>query len=114
MAYLIASGKKSTPTDTGIRIVSNIERWPYKTAGLATKRRKNPNDYGPRALILRKIDPKTGETAPTGEFIHGNNNRKSLGKYASKGCMRMDNTVIKEMATLVKKGDIVIIKRDEE
>lgn len=113
-AYLIASGKKSTPTNTGIRIVTNIEQWPYKTAGLATKRRKNPNDYGPRALILRKLDPKTGETAPTGEFIHGNNNKKSLGKYASKGCMRMDNQVIRELAKQIKKGDLVIIRRNEE
>ena len=97
--YLIASGKKSTPTDTGIRIVQNIEKWPYRTAGIATKRRKNPNDYGPRALILQKFNPLTGDTSPTGEFIHGNNNPKSIGKYASKGCMRMDNEVIKELAT---------------
>lgn len=113
-AYLIASGKKSTPTNTGVRIVTNIEQWPYKTAGIATKRRKNPNDYGPRALILRKLDPQTGETAPTGEFIHGNNNKNSLGKYASKGCIRMDNQVIRELAKQIKKGDLVIIKRNEE
>ena len=112
MAYLIASGKKSTPTDTGIRVVTNIESYPYRTASPNTKRYKNPKDYGPKALILRKVDPKTGETSPTGEFIHGNNNPNSIGKYASKGCMRMDNEVIKIIAKQVKKGDIVVIKKD--
>lgn len=114
MAYLIASGKKSTPTNTGVRIVTNIEKWPYKTAGLATKRRKNPNDYGPRAIIVQKLNPITGEKSSTGEFIHGNNNPKSLGKYASKGCIRMDNQVIRELAKQIKKGDLVIIKRSED
>lgn len=112
MAYLIASGKKSTPTDTGIRVVTNIESYPYRTASPNTKRYKNPKDYGPKAIILRKVDPKTGETSPTGEFIHGNNNPKSIGKYASKGCMRMDNEVIKIIAKQVQKGDIVVIKKD--
>lgn len=94
-AYLIASGKKSTPTEIGVREVLNIESWPYRMASKSTKRYKNPNDYGPRALILQKLDPITGEKSPTGEFIHGNNNPKSLGKYASKGCIRMDNEVIR-------------------
>lgn len=112
MAYLIASGKPSTPTDVGIRVVTNVETYPYRTASPKTKRYKNPRDYGPKALILRKVDPKTGDTSPTGEFIHGNNNPSSLGKYASKGCMRMDNEVIKIIAKQVEKGDIVVIKRD--
>jgi len=112
MAYLIASGKPSTPTDMGIRVVTNVETYPYRTASPKTKRYKNPRDYGPKALILRKVDPKTGNTYPTGEFIHGNNNPSSLGKYASKGCMRMDNEVIKIIANQVQKGDIVVIKRD--
>lgn len=107
--YLIASGKKSTPTDTGIRVVSHIEKWPYKSAPAITKRRKNPNDYGPNAIILLKIDPQTGETSPTGEFIHGNNKPESIGKYASKGCMRMDNEVIKILSQQVKRGDIVVV-----
>ena len=108
-AYLVATGKKSTPTDTGVRVVKNIESYPYRTASKNTKRYKNPRDYGPKALILEIIDPKTGKQTPTGEFIHGNNNPSSLGKYASKGCIRMDNEVIREIASQVEKGDIVLI-----
>ena len=72
-AYLIASGKKSTPTETGARVVTHVETYPYRTASPRTKRYKNPRDYGPKIICLRKIDLRTGETAPTGEFIHGNN-----------------------------------------
>ena len=112
-AYLVATGKKSTPTSTGVRVVKNIETYPYRTASKNTKRYKNPIDYGPKALILEIVDPKTGKQTPTGEFIHGNNNPASLGKYASKGCIRMDNEVIKEIASFVKKGDIILITAGE-
>lgn len=110
-AYLIASGKTSTPTETGARVVTHVETYPYRTAPKITKRYKNPRDYGPKIICLRKINLQTGETAPTGMFIHGNNNPRSLGKYASKGCMRMDNEVIKYLANKVKKGDIVLIQK---
>ncbi len=110
MAYLVASGKPTTPTDKGVRIVSDTETYPYKSAPRSTKRYRNPRDYGPRAIILRILDPLTGETKQTGEFIHGNKDASSIGKYASKGCIRMDNEVIKKLANLVKRGDIILIK----
>ncbi len=109
-AYLIASGKPRTPTDKGVRIVTHIESYPYTKAPAGTRRRRKPNDYGPKIICLNKIDPETGNQSSTGEFIHGNNNPASIGKYVSLGCMRMDNEVIKELAKEVKRGDIVIIK----
>ena len=109
-AYLIASGKPRTPTDKGVRIVTHIESYPYTKAPAGTRRRRKPNDYGPKIICLNKIDPETGIQSSTGEFIHGNNNPASIGKYVSLGCMRMDNEVIKELAKEVKRGDIVIIK----
>lgn len=110
-AYLIASGKKNTPTDTGLRIVTHIESYPYKNAPKTTRRYRKPNDYGPNIICLNKVDSITGKTTPTGEFIHGNNNIKSLGKYASLGCIRMDNSVIKKLSKIVKKGDLILIKK---
>lgn len=110
-AYLVASGKKSSPTDTGVRVVTHIESYPYKTAPLITKRRKEPWNYGPKIICLNIIDPKTGRKSPTGEFIHGNNNPNSLGKYVSLGCIRMDNEVIKKLSKEVKPNDIVIITK---
>ena len=110
-AYRVASGKKSSPTDEGIRVVTHVEKYPYKTAPESSKRRQNPNDYGPRVICLETVDPDTGVRGKTGEFIHGNNNPKSLGKYASKGCIRMDNSIIKKIAQEVQKGDFVLIKK---
>ncbi len=108
-AYLIASGAKDTPTTTGIKAVTHVESYPYKSAPKTTKRYKNPKDYGPRIICLETVDPETGKRGVTGEFIHGNNNPASLGKYASKGCIRMDNEVIKQLAKEVKHGDFVLI-----
>ena len=110
IAYMIASGKPSTPTSKGVRVVTHTETYPYRTAPAHTKRRRNPSAYGPKIILLNKLDPNTGEKSDIGEFIHGNNNFDSLGRYVSHGCMRMDNEVIKQLAAEAKRGDIVIIK----
>lgn len=112
-AFLVASGKKRTPTQTGVRVVTHVETYPYKSAPESTRRRRKPRDYGPKIICLEKIDPETGAKSSTGQFIHGNNSPNSLGKYASLGCIRMDNEVIKSLAKQVKRGDIVIIKEQE-
>ena len=109
IAYSVASGKKSSPTDTGVRIVTHVETYPYRTAGKNTKRRRNPRDYGPNIICVEKLDPVSGKRSITGEFIHGNNNPASIGKYASLGCVRMDNDVIKDLSKQVKRGDIILI-----
>lgn len=110
-AYLIASGKKSTPTSIGVRVVSHVESYPYRGAPAGSKRRRSPGAYGPRIIILENLNPKDGTKSPTGEFIHGNNNASSIGKYASNGCMRMDNDVIRELSNQVKRDDIVLIQK---
>lgn len=110
-AYLIASGKKSTPTSVGVRIVTHTETYPYRYAPRKSKRRRHPRDYGPNIICVNKLNPKTGEQSSTGEFIHGTNNPASIGKYASHGCMRMDNDIIQILAKEVKPGDIIIIKK---
>lgn len=109
--YSVASGKKTSPTSTGIRKVSHIETYPYDKAPAGTKRRKSPKAFGPNILILTTIDPKTGkDLGSNGEFIHGNNNPASIGTYASHGCVRMDNEVIKQLAKEVKAGSYVLIQ----
>ena len=114
-AYLIASGKKSTPTDKGVRIVTHKETFPYRGAPRRSKRRRAPRDYGPMIICLNKINPKTGEQSSTGEFIHGCRSYEKTfeltpDRYVSHGCMRMDNEVIKALAPTVEKGEIIIIK----
>lgn len=112
--YHVASGKLNKQgksiTGTGLRRVHHIENYPYKCAP-GTKRSRNPKAYGPNILYLTVINPKTGaEQGSNGEFIHGNNDTSSIGKYASHGCIRMDNDVIKQFAKEVEKGTLVLIK----
>lgn len=109
-AFLVASGKKSTPTPKSMYSVLRVETYPYKSAAVSTKRRKSPKSFGPNILILGEINPKTGEKVETGIYIHGNNDYKSLGHYESKGCIRMDNQVIKKLAKQIKSGHFVLIK----
>ncbi|MBO5738920.1 L,D-transpeptidase [bacterium] len=107
----VASGKHSTPTKAGIRKIINIESYPYQKAPESSKRYKNPSDYGPRIIILAIIDQQTGEISGyNGQYLHGTNNPSSIGKYASKGCIRMYNKTIKELSTKLKKGQYIIIK----
>ena len=108
-AYLVASGKNSTPTKTGLRVVTHVESFPFKSAPASTKRRKKPWDYGPRIICLETIDPETGKRGITGQFIHGNANPESIGKHASLGCIRMDNGIIKKLAKEVKRGDLILM-----
>jgi lipoprotein-anchoring transpeptidase ErfK/SrfK len=110
-AYVISSGKSSSPTHEGVRVVSHVETYPYQTAPKTSKRRKHPKDYGPKIICLEVIDTKTGEKSSDGEFIHGTSNPNTLGKHVSHGCVRMDNEVIKELSTQVKRGDIVIFQK---
>lgn len=110
-AYLVASGKPKSPTKEIVSIVSHVEKYPYKTAPPHTKRHRSPRSFGPKAIILNKLDTITGNQTSSGQFIHGNNDVSSLGKYESLGCIRMDNEVIKELAKKVKHGDIVIFRK---
>ncbi len=109
-AFLVASGKKTSPSKKGIFAVTHVESYPYRFAPRRAKRRRNPSAYGPKIICLETVNSVTGERGVTGQFIHGNNDAKSLGKYASLGCIRMDNEIIKRLAAQVKRGHFVLIK----
>lgn len=110
IAYSIAKGKKSTPTHKGLRRVLFVDIAPYKKSP-GTNRSRNPRPYGPRVIVLEIINPATGETFQTGEFIHGNgDNDTSMGYDKSGGCMRLSNKGAIAVGKYVKPGDYVLIK----
>lgn len=111
IAYSVASGKKSTPTSVGVRLVSHVESYPYKTAPPLTNRRKKPSAFGPNVIILTMYDARTGLKWNNSEYIHGTDDPESLGKYSSHGCIRMDNDVIIKLSGQVKRGDVIVMKR---
>ena len=108
--YSVATGKKSTPTDKGLRQITHVETYPYKNAPSHTKRRKTPAVYGPRIIFFEGVDSVSGNKFNVDEFLHGSNDPSCYGKHVSKGCVRMKNDVIKEMAKTVKRGLYVLIK----
>ena len=109
--YPVAIGKSSTPTKTGLRMINNIEKYPYSAAPKTTKRAKNPRDYGTHLLNLSIVDTETGRlTGNNGQYIHGTNNPNSIGKSASKGCIRVYNHVIDTLAKNLSKKQYVLIR----
>ena len=109
-AFLVATGKKSTPTHKAIKIVSHVEKYPYSKAPKTTKRRKHPGAYGQRLILTKIIDPKTGQLSDNGEYIHGTNDPNSIGNYASGGCVRASMEDIIYLSSFVKSGDVIVYK----
>ena len=108
--FPIASGKNSTPTKPGLRIIADIEDYPYEKA-YGTKRKKNPNDYGNHVLRLKNVDAKTGKIiGEDGQYIHGTFKPNSIGKKVSNGCVRVYNNVIDTLAYQLDKDQYVLIK----
>lgn len=112
-AYLIASGKESTPTPTGLRIVTHVEKYPYSTAPKRTKRRRYPRDYGKYVVCLNIVDPNTGAQRTTSVFIHGCKSYYQTfeavpSRRVSHGCIRMAEEGIEEVKN-VKPGTYVRI-----
>ena len=84
--YPVAVGKSSTPTPRGSFTIVN--------------KAVNPGGaFGTRWLGLSK--PHIG--------IHGTNNPVSIGKAASKGCVRMHNKDVEELFKLIPVGASVRI-----
>ncbi len=78
----------------------NSSTKPYKTCGQAQS----------AEITLFGSDKPANISRINGQFIHGNNNPASLGTYASLGCVRMDNGVIKKLAQEVERNTYVLIK----
>jgi len=97
----IAVGTGDTPTPVGDFYLLELLKPP------------NPNgDYGPYAFGLsgfsEVLDGFAGaDTAVIG--IHGTNNPSALGTDVSHGCIRVENSVITEIATAVPLGTPVTI-----
>ena len=106
-AYKTACGAAKTPTPKGISIVTDIQDYPYSTLSPATKRYKNPDDYGPNILELKSVNPETGAIVDNGIFIHGTKNPYAIGKKVTHGCVRVHNKDIMYLVTKIKIGQYV-------
>ena len=104
--YRVAVGKISTPSPTGeFKIVRRVSDPAYYHKGQVIGA-GNGNPVGTRWMGL----------SVKGYGIHGTNQPNSIGKAASKGCIRMGKQDVEELFALVDVGDDVQIRaqRDQQ
>jgi len=109
--FPIAVGKRPKDRFYGIFQISAKAKWPSwrPTPSMLEKDPFLPevvkggrsNPLGARALYL-------GESAYR---IHGTNNPRSIGRFASHGCIRMYNKDVKELYNLVDRYSLVYVER---
>ena len=86
-SYPVGVGKSSSPTPKGTFYIIN----------------KRPNPGGPYGSMWMGLSiPSYG--------IHGTNNPSSIGGFVSKGCIRMYNKDVIELAGIVPVGTSVTIR----
>lgn len=96
-----AVGKPSTPTPTGtFKIVNKIVNRPYYKHNIPGGDPRNP-----LGSLWMGLSIAGGQTYG----IHGNNNASSIGLPVSGGCIRVDNTILKQLYAMCIVGTTVII-----
>ena len=104
--FQVAVGADVSPSPTGeFKVVSRVENPTYYHPGNVIPAGKN-NPVGTRWLGLSQ----------EGYGIHGTNAPGSIGHAASHGCIRLRNSDVEKLFTMVQVGDTVKIRgeRDEE
>jgi L,D-transpeptidase ErfK/SrfK len=86
--YPVGIGKMLTQTPIGNYVIVNRE----------------PNPGGPYGVMWLSL-------SKLGYGIHGTNNPSSIGKQVSKGCIRMQNRDVLELARQIPNGTRVIISK---
>jgi L,D-transpeptidase ErfK/SrfK len=99
--YKIAVGKKATPTPVGeFKIVNKIVNPGWFPQG---------KDSVPAGVSANPVGTRWMGLSEKGYGIHGTNKPSSIGKMASKGCIRMNNKDAEELFAMVKIGTPVDI-----
>jgi lipoprotein-anchoring transpeptidase ErfK/SrfK len=102
--FPVAVGKDSTPSPEGTFTVKNrVENPTYFHKGKVIA----PGTQNPLGSRWMGLSEK-------GYGIHGTNEPKSIGKAASHGCIRMAKKDLEELFALVKVGDTVEIRGEED
>ena len=86
--FPVAIGKMLTSTPSGNFVIVN----------------RQPNPGGPFGVMWLTL-------SRAGYGIHGTNNPSSIGKAVSKGCIRMYNSDVLELASIVPNGTAVTIQQ---
>ncbi len=102
-AYSCATGTSGTPTPQGkYSVFEKLQNRPYYKQNIPGGAPNNP--LGPRWMQF-----KSG-----GYAIHGTNAESSIGTNASHGCVRMHNSDVIELYSMVPYGTTVIVKNTSQ
>jgi lipoprotein-anchoring transpeptidase ErfK/SrfK len=103
-SFSVATGKRKDLTPTGtFEVVIKLKNPWYSAKGIRGGDPHNP--LGTRWLGLNALG-----TDGTKYGIHGTNNPSSIGRYASSGCVRMNNADVEWLYDRIPAGTKVIIK----
>ncbi|HYL10567.1 MAG TPA: L,D-transpeptidase [Candidatus Acidoferrales bacterium] len=104
--YRVGVGAKDSPSPSGeFKIINRIQKPTYYAPGVEIPAGED-NPLGPRWIGLS-----------LSHFgIHGTNQPRSIGRYASHGCIRMRNADVEELFERVRVGDAIVLagERTEE
>ena len=109
--FPIAVGKKAKDRFYGVFPITAKAKWP-SWRPTPSMLEKNPNL--PEVVRGGRHNPLGARALYLGDSpfrIHGTNNPRSIGKFASHGCIRMYNKDVKELYKLTHKWNMVYVQR---
>jgi lipoprotein-anchoring transpeptidase ErfK/SrfK len=102
--FPVAVGAQSSPSPTGeFKIVNRVSNPTYYHAGQVIPPGKD-SPIGTRWVGLSQ----------KGYGIHGTNAPRSIGRAASHGCIRLRNRDMEQLFPMLRTGDRVEIRRDQD
>jgi lipoprotein-anchoring transpeptidase ErfK/SrfK len=107
--FPVANGADETPTDVGIKVVSEKLADPTALAEKLWPDSKGAA-FGKRLIDLNWYDVRTGSQTVSDEELHGTYVLDSIGSKASHGCVRLTNESIEWLFQNLAIGDIVVIR----
>ncbi|MEE8317978.1 MAG: L,D-transpeptidase family protein, partial [Candidatus Omnitrophota bacterium] len=98
--YQVSTGKNNSTPVGGFKIVEKIKDPPWHKDGEVIPTEDPKNILGSRWLGLSE----------PGYGIHGTKDPESVGQHVTEGCVRMFNSDVEELFTIVPRGtDVVIV-----
>jgi lipoprotein-anchoring transpeptidase ErfK/SrfK len=107
--FPVASGAQDTPTDVGVKVVTEKLADPTALAEKLWPDSKG-TAFGNRLIDLNWYDPITGVQTVSEEELHGTLVLESIGQNASHGCVRLTNESIEWLYQNLSVGDLVVIR----
>lgn len=115
--YSVATGKKEYRTPIGeFNIIDKVKDPSWGPSPSTSWLTKNQSNYIKTKGGYSGTDPRNPlggywlKFTEKGHGIHGTNNEKSIGTYASHGCVRMKRSDIQELFDKIYEGMRVVVK----